>query len=747
MAKKPKPDKAATPERPLDISARAYWLTRAQKFAEQGQAERLTETLDRLWPDARDPDRLAWLAANAPDALATALAQGNGPIPEPCLMALVASVLEWPASAAEALLGVPSLPAGFAADARAVRDASAKLAAGDDTAAAAALKRIGRESRFRDPQRFLRGLSAFYQGDAEAAQLALGALLGGTYGTPAAALLQALGVHEGAPPALVAMLPISDAGRVAPLVAALQAKRPNQAISALAAALPTVSRGLQTALVRDFPGALLALGVPDESIVGRLKKAVPALGTWVDPGLLDGLICEARGLRDDAIDGLLAVSNGWIGKLPSRAIDQALVLQRAARLVLEDVDRESRSSGRCPDCGEYHGWDPGDGRDAASEARDYLEDAVALAPTDETLWSDLVRAAEALGDRKVRDKVLGRFVERFPEHPTALVATAEACLERGAFDKGMGLAASAMEILPLDRGPRALLSRLLIGKARKKFGDDRVSEAQALLERAVQIPMLDAEMRQRATAAAAVVRFAGGVEADFDTLRREATQDDPRPWLWTFRFTHEWLRFQSAPKKKSAPPLPKATLMPCATPLGDAELKTLLQAYRDATNEDIAHRTLLGPCVLRAVESAPKAVSSAGDVRLLLSLRPQPELAYAVLLRAMHFAPNEFDFIIARWELAVELNHPVKEFVGAEFQLTEMLDGEELRDWGPMMAARVRATLERVRSYLAKPASAPGARRTGRTAPKNAAPKNAAPKNADKAPTSPTAQLDLFPRE
>jgi tetratricopeptide (TPR) repeat protein len=724
MSRKVKPGQKSPAVEPaagraLDASARAYWSARAAKFAEQGQHARLTETLDRLWPDADEPERLSWLSAAAPAALAASVAGRSEPLPPLVLTALARSTLEWTPETADALLGLTCVPAAFAADARAVREASALIAAGDDAAAGAALKRVGRDSALRDAQRFLRGLMAFYRGETEGARLALEPLstVPGWSG-PVAALLHRLGVVSEAPAACLDRLPQSPVQQVASIVRALAERHPNKAITLLAATLPRVDPGLARALVRDFPGALLALGVPDESVVERLKRAIPNLRNYIEPALLDALICERMGHYPEGAALFAQVGNGWDAAGTARNADSAALQHRVAVYALDDLERRGGPPKRCPDCGQFHDDGP-DLSTVLAASRKLLELALRRAPDALEIWLDLVRVVEAEGDKAERGRVLERFVARFPDHPTAILSAGEACLERGAFDKGVAYAEAAMVHLPFDRSPRNLACRLLLEKSRKKFRDDRSGEALGALRRAIDLPHLDLDLRQRVTAAQAVLQMVEAPKTDFVALRAAATANDPRPWLWTARFAHEWWRFRASGRKRDRMvALPDGALVPMDVPLGPEEMSAILRAVTDMGADDPMAKAVAAPIAAAAGGASPESLTRHEDCLVLLNWRPQTEAGFRIAKRGLELAPDHVPMRLYYYERGLELGEPVSTYDGAEAWIARKLHGPEAVD-----SISLRARLESVRLQIT-------AVRRAEATPKPAKPSAKAPKRA-----------------
>ena len=651
--------------------ARSYWLERAAKRARGGQTERALQAL--LRSGLTGEERLGWLLARWPERGVEELGATHL-TPEmlrDVLGVLGETVLSWPH--AEALLALDALPADWRSGARLIRAASERVAAGDDTEARALLRRIPRDSPFVDAQRFLRGLSAWYQRDEVAAALSWDRLAETTYGLAIERLRAAVEPERAA---------------AEQVLTALDARRPNQALRALASAWQALSPPLRRLFIRELPRRLHDLGVGEEAVPERMARALPSLGAELTPRRLLALTLEVGGWSADAAES-------W-SRAAERGGEDAAALLHHAGVLWADVSGATEQREPCPDCGAWH--DDYD-EDYAASALDALERAVELEPGEPTWWLDLLRVSAQAGDRRENDRLTERFVQRFPEHPQALRRAAEAAEAREAFDKALRYARRAIALEPLDRGLNDLRVRLLVGKARKKYAAGQHAQAGALLTEASEVAHCGLDMAQRASAARAAFVSLRDLEAA-EALRRESDETDSRPWMWALRFIGARALFDPAGRSSQA--WPEAWLATQPVPEHE-ELRALMQLGRELTGAYPSFEPKIAAVVVAAIEAGRGTLQGARHISQALSWALSDEATLELATRGVECSPLEADFVATRARLLLARDATPAELEVVEGQLARVITHIEETFTGYMrqaMAGDLLGELRRLRKRV-----------------------------------------------
>ncbi len=678
---------------------RAYWLCRARRFAQQGKLDRVEDVLARIFAGAPE-EKFLWSLRNAPAAALGYVRRGPS-LGDDALDAIAGNLLSWPAEVATDLLALPNLPEAFVRDAWAIRDASRDLSRGDDGAALAALRRVGRDSRFRDAQRFLRGLGAVYRRDTEEAVLLLAPLATaasardpgpeggraedqgattGYFASASAALLAQVGRPMAASPRFTP-IPPDEATQLSAVVGAARAGRPNQLLAAVSNVWGTSPHGRRVMLAREVAATMVAMGVEPEAVVERLGRAIPDLHRILQPDLLLAMGLLSVGDQPAGCGALLDLA-GRADSLGFDARTRAALWARAGGLLIEAGVAEAQ--GRCPDCGRFHqaAEQDTDRRGLAASAAVALDNAVALDPDVAETWVDYVRAWEIVGDPKGIARAIEAFVTRMPEHPEALAQAARAAGERGAFQKALTYARRASSLQPMDRSRDDLVAHLLIDKARKPLLAGDLDAAGDALREAAGLRAVSPPMRQRVAVAQEVLLLTRSDTAGAESLRTTALAEYPQPWLWELRFYWEWWRLCRRDKRSRRIVKPPARPSTKGFPSPD---RTMLLAALELGDEIVRNEgglhAWIAPVLADAVRRGATSLVSDDDVRAAVRWG-DAEGRYLALCRADRRDPDPH-LTLARVEAALNVGRPRAELESA---LAEVAAIEPFSDAAPMAA-------------------------------------------------------------
>lgn len=667
-----KPAKASTQAPTNDAGAQDYWLEKATRFVDKGRLDDAIAVLDRFWPRPADrlhPDRLRWLLTHAP---AAALDEIRALPPDvradAATLTALADALLLLGDDADALLALEGLPADWVERARHLRAASAHLAAGDDAAATAALRAVGRAPAFAGPQRFLRGLGAWYaRADDQAALLWAPLRDAQPFGPVVARLL------EGPPPSGT-----DDLTALHGVVAALRACKPNKALSAAAAAFDALAPTTKLLLARDLPGALAALGVPPLAAVERVRRALPGQDERIDPLALTALAAEIDQDAPMAVEHWRHLAR----RLPPS--DRAAALHRSGGLL-------ARGATACEADATKYWWERAEHRaTAAALRRQALADLRAAAeadPDEPAWWPALIDAASRTG-RSERTQALETYVARFPDAPDALLRAAEACADRGSWDKGLRYARRAAELHPLDRRINELQVQLLTGKARKKAKAGDRATAAALYAEARAVPHLTPDAALELAAEVAAFELYDHQPAAADALRDAILATDPRPWLWVAQLDLAFLRLaKKGPRHVRLPPGAERHFQATVPPPSVADLEALLELWQ-AHSGDASMAYALDLVINRAVTLGVPPLSSLRLVQRALDAVSDPQARLQLALQGQALDPADLEFTIARYEAALELRLPPDAFKTALDELRRhRVEHSEVHRDAPWMAA------------------------------------------------------------
>ena len=676
--------KLAAPTSPKPTADNSeYWLSRASRELECGREQKATEYLARAWPSAEAVDRAArmrWLIRHWPRRAVDEMASGGADVD-----AVTDAILMLDDETIEAFAALDEFDASWRNDARALRHAAERVAAGDDVAARAALRTIGLRSPFRDGRLFVRGLIALY---AKADDEAIGAFQrlvdGAAYGRTARALLDRLGVDDAGADdeanAKVRQVFAAPTGGVREIAKLLGERRTNAALRVVADRMPNLPPELRAALHADLPGALLAAGVEASGALTRLRKAIAAPPD--DPRRTRQVALTAEKARvlyiaidewHQYADELAADRRSWSST--QRPLAAAAVEHHIAALVTEEAEADERHDR------PYYGYFSPQRRQISAErahAVEHLERAVKLDPACVDYWHALIEATRQARDKPALGRAHERFAKRFPDHPDALTAAAEAASKRKAFDKGLRYARRAAELQPLSRLARDLEASMLSGKARKKFAEGVFDVARRLAAEAVAVPH-QTPAHLRSTSAIAGAIEAALVDVDAAIAERKAAVDafGACPWGWTLDYMRalDDLPVGEGSRRRGGHRPSLLRYEPALAPVSPPTRQTLTALISDADEatesdppESLHHA--IGQLVGAAIEAGGAQLDDPDVIERALELvKFDGRIVYPFAKRANERWPKRAEIAIARYRAALELKLPVDAFTTADADL------------------------------------------------------------------------------
>jgi pentatricopeptide repeat protein len=459
------------PPTEADAGRAEYQRTKLLRFVRQDRTDDAWALLDAWLP--RTPQtagvRFRWLLEVWPEGAAVEVGRPDAlGIPSLAAVAMErATVL--PTPVVEALSAAPT---ELAAELVAVARASAAVAADDDEGARELLRPIGLRSPLREAKTFVLGLSAFYQHRDDDARRGLGAITeSAVYGAVARELLARLGAgfdpaaHAGADPDVVAFAAIG---------ALLGEKKGLAALREANERAPMLSDGARTALRRDLPGALLALGLTPSQVLSRAER-----GLGNDPSDPSGSAAAALA-TEGGIISIRDTIDHWrryadevgSGAGDFDATERTVALAQIHRKIAELFSRLAEDASAVLD--EVRGADEaGDldsaayleslsllGQAARETALTHLQLALVHDDSDREIWSALLEGLLRGGREEDALDVAERMVERLEGDPAALALAAETARTLGAYQEALGYVRACAVLGPLDQAHRDLEAEL-----------------------------------------------------------------------------------------------------------------------------------------------------------------------------------------------------------------------------------------------------------------------------------------------
>jgi tetratricopeptide (TPR) repeat protein len=396
----------------------------------------------------------------------------------------------------------PVLPPQLAADRQRVWQALGLVSRGDFDAALQAVRPVGLGSPFADWKWFIKGLCAFHTGQDPKARQAFARLAAGSLPAKAAdayLLLLGEGPGEGPNPKNPAVLQaaclLAGVGEAGPVIARAdalwQTGRYRDALRHVQRHLsdfPSDRPGFQHDLTQFFYNGwsdlperqadayidFLCRSAEKRRQVGALEKllACKAEALWLERNW-----CEDRDLAQ-AWEYVLASYQARHGHQPQVA---AIVYQHLGDLFTQEVEEETpfdffflsrrSKSTRL--------------RNPRLAAQFYQQALNADADNPEGYFA-LLGLYEKTAEKSKVNRTLDDIIRRFPDNKTALLKAGMRCLERNAFNKGMGYLERALALDPIDAQAREGFVIACIQAGLRYAQKDRMAQCREVMQRALE---------------------------------------------------------------------------------------------------------------------------------------------------------------------------------------------------------------------------------------------------------------------
>ena len=269
----------------------------------------------------------------------------------------------------------------------------------------------------------------------------------------------------------------------------------------------------------------------------------------------------------------------------------------------------------------------------------WLEQSLALDPSDREAELRLLRGLREQGDLKRSRTRLDAARARFPDDPGVLLEAVETALAGGAFKKAIGLAKEVLKLDPINPRVRSVIGQAHLSHARKQIEARNPKAARRELD--------EARSWLRGTAELATLGLLRGLVAESpaegDALLRQALAELGGPLVGAFHLAVEAERSRMAAQTVLA----RAGADLDATP-DTAQLALLAHALNAARADDRAVRRALDalrPLLQRSAAGAPGSESEQALVCEALHRQAEPDLTRRFAMAALQRWPGQPTFV------------------------------------------------------------------------------------------------------
>ncbi len=491
-AKSPKPPHTSqreTPAPPPDVLAAR--LEKILRTFDRGFERRALDLLEELWPTSPQgpPERLAWLAGALPErALLELFALEHEHLLNALEFVLPELVLQMDQAAWSQLA---TLEHPLLAEAQALREASALLAAGEDKAAAERARVVGVRSPLRDVRLFLRALASLYRGALDEARQILKTLAEGkvtSLARGATAALTLISRQPTPPPSFDKPHPWGLVAGLLEAEAFVIKQQPNAALRTLAHLATLYPK--QAELLRGVAFyELLRFRKGDtnsdlKQLTQRLNRAFGEAPH--DPS---GLLLAASGARNEGLaqaavtllENYLEIAQpSWLEALAGQdSLGRALVLTFLAETLSGQLNQLHEEQGARA---FFFAYDepPRSLRFASAQIKatynkliSAASEAVHLQPSLAFVWRLLLDTYADHNEHQERTRTLEAWLKQDPQDAGAWEEAALAAAERGSFHKAQRHLQRAQALEPFSRHLQKTQVQLLLIQARKHLKDKK----------------------------------------------------------------------------------------------------------------------------------------------------------------------------------------------------------------------------------------------------------------------------------
>jgi tetratricopeptide (TPR) repeat protein len=314
-----------------------------------------------------------------------------------------------------------------------------------------------------------------------------------------------------------------------------------------------------------------------------------------------------------------------------------------------------------------------------------LEKAISLHKDNKEYWHKLVNAYLNLDDESAAQKTIERAAQTVTDIPEFLILAANLALKKSAYDKGLRYINQAIELDPLNIEIRQTEAKLLCGKAQKRIGQKKITEAVALYQKAVNINQLPVEERAIFESELAALYVYAKRENDTLQLYQKSPIAHSVPWIWVYSHIQGLKRLGTlfAPKsKKTSKNIPSNMLLgpiPFSeekAPPSEQELNVMLSLWFEEPGQ--SKLVLEYQILLSAILAGYNQIKQKKYLKYLVDFMNRSENQEKQFLTiaeyANEMAPNEFEIVLYRYEAARHFKKSKSYFVNAEQELHEALE-------------------------------------------------------------------------